>query len=46
MSFKQEAIEAIELYRKSTEHILGKDHEIVKAIENCKRLVEEIKENG
>lgn len=44
MSFKQEAIEAIEVYRKNTAHILGENNEIVKAIENCKKLVEEIED--
>lgn len=42
MSFKQEVIDAIEVYRKNTAHILGENNEIVKAIENCKKLVEEI----
>lgn len=45
MSFKQEVIDAIEVYRKNTAHVLGENDEIVKAIENCKRLVEEIKEH-
>lgn len=43
-NFKQEAIEAIEVYRKNTAHILGENNEIVKAIENCKKLVEEIED--
>lgn len=44
-NFKQEAIEAIEVYRKNTAHVLGENDEIVKAIENYKRLVEEIQEH-
>ena len=43
-SFKQEVIDAIEVYRKNTAHVLGENDEIVKAIENCKKLVEEIED--
>lgn len=46
MSFKQEAIDAIEVYRRNTAHILGEDDEIVKTIGNCKKLVEEIEDTS
>lgn len=46
MSFKQEVIDAIEVYRKNTAHILGENDEIVKAIGNCKKLVEEIEDTS
>lgn len=41
---KQEAIEAIEVYRKNIEHILGNENELVKVIETCRKLVDEIEE--
>lgn len=39
---KQEAIDAIELYRRNMEHILGPEDERVKVIERCIHLVEDI----
>lgn len=44
MIYKQEAIDAIEVYRRNTEHILGEDSEIVKAIKTCEMLVQEVEE--
>ena len=41
---KQEAIDAIEVYRRNTKHILGEDNEIVKAIKTCEMLVQEVEE--
>ena len=44
MIYKEEAIDAIEVYRRNTEHILGENSEIVKAIKTCEMLVQEVEE--
>ena len=41
---KQEAIDALELYRRNMAHILGENDEKVKVIETCITLVEEIED--
>ena len=41
---KQEAIDALECYRRNMAHILGENDERVKVIETCERLVEEIED--
>lgn len=41
---KQEAIDVMEVFRRNTEHILGKESEVVKAIATCMMLVEELDE--
>ena len=41
---KQEALDALELYHRNMEHILGPEDEKVKTIETCIRLVEEIED--
>lgn len=41
---KQEALDALELYHRNMEHILGPDDEKVKTIEMCIKLVEEIED--
>lgn len=41
---KQEAIDVIEAYRRNMEHILGAEHETVKAIQTCEMLVGELEE--
>ena len=46
MIYKEEAIDAIEVYRRNTEHILGENSEIVKAIKTCEMLVEEIEDDN
>lgn len=43
---KQEALDALELYHRNMEHILGPDDEKVKIIETCIQLVEEIPESN
>lgn len=43
---KQEAIDAIEVYRRNMAHILGDNDEKVKVIETCERLVEEIEDEN
>lgn len=41
---KQEALDALELYHRNMEHILGPEDEKVKTIETCIQLVEEIED--
>ena len=41
---KQEAIDVIEAYRRNMEHILGAEHETVKAISTCEMLVGELED--
>lgn len=41
---KQEALDALELYHRNTEHILGPEDEKVKTIETCIKLIEEIED--
>lgn len=41
---KQEALDALELYHRNMEHILGPEDEKVKTIETCIKLVEEIED--
>ena len=43
-NFKQEALDALGLYRRNMAHIVGKNDEAVKAIETCIRLVDEIED--
>ena len=45
MIYKQEAIDAIEVYRRNTEHNLGENSEIVKAIKTCEMLGEEVEDH-
>ena len=42
--YKQEAIDALECYRRNTAHILGDNDEKVKTIETCIMLVSEAEE--
>ena len=44
MSFKQEAIAALDFYKRNMAHILGEDDERVKVIERCIGMVDEIEE--
>lgn len=48
MSFKQEAIDAIKVYRRKMAYwcVQGDDDERVQAIDTCIRLVEEIKDTS
>lgn len=46
MSFKQEAIAALDFYKRNMAHILGEDDERVKVIERCIGMVDEIEEQG
>ena len=39
---KQEAIDVLEIFKANTEHILGEENEVVKAIKTCMMLVKEI----
>ena len=41
---KQEALDALELYHRNMEHILGPEDEKVKTIETCIKLIEEIED--
>lgn len=41
---KQEALDALELYHRNMEHILGPEDEKVKTIETCIKLVDEIED--
>ena len=45
MIYKEEAIDAIEVYRRNMEHILGENNEVVKAIKTCEMLVEEVEDH-
>ena len=44
MSYKQEAKEALECYRRNMEHVLGKDSSEVKAIKTCITLIDEVED--
>ena len=44
MIYKQEAIDAIECYRRNMAHILGEDAEQVKIIDTCINLVDEVED--
>jgi hypothetical protein len=44
MIYKQEALDVMEAYKRNMVHILGEDNELVKVIETCQRLVEEIED--
>lgn len=46
MSFKQEAIAALDFYKRNMAHVLGEEDERVRVIERCIGMVDEIKEQG
>ena len=46
MSFKQEALKALEMYRQNMIKIVGESSELVKVIETCQRLVGEVEDDG
>ena len=44
MIYKQEAIDVLEVYRRNVEHILGDENELVKVIQTCINLVDELED--
>ena len=45
MSYKKEALEALGVYKRNMQKILGESNECIKAIDTCIRLVNEVEDN-
>lgn len=43
MSYKTEVIEALEVYKRNTAHVLGADSDMARAIDRCIALTNEVK---
>ena len=43
MSYKKEVIDALEVYKRNTAHVLGDDSDMARAIDRCIALTNEVK---
>lgn len=43
MSYKTEVIDALEVYKRNTAHVLGEDSDMTRAIDRCIALTNEVK---
>jgi len=44
MSYKKEVIDALEVYKRNTAHVLGDDSDMTRAIDRCIILADEVEE--